>query len=80
MASIFRHVGQGVFADVVLIHADEQSMGVGECGEPGHLLRLEHANLDGRRALCYDVGYQNAPTVLVVASGSAQAARHPLVV
>jgi hypothetical protein len=25
-------------------------------------------DLDGRRALCYDVGYQDAPTVLVIAS------------
>ena len=26
------------------------------------------ADLDGQRALCYDVGYQDAPTVLVIAS------------
>jgi hypothetical protein len=26
------------------------------------------ANLDGQRALCYDVGYQDALTVLVIAS------------
>jgi hypothetical protein len=27
------------------------------------------ANHDGQRALCYDVGYQDALTVLVIASG-----------